>query len=827
MGIWQDIRYGARSLSRHRNLTLVSVAVLALGIGANTALFTVTHAVLQRPVSGVQNPDQLVLLVRVQNGQEYSNAGYPDYVDYRDQNRCFAGLVAERGIPISFAQRVTERIAGSIVTGNYFNVLGVKPALGRLLTPDDDRTSDAHPVAVLSHNFWLRGFATDPAAIGQKMMLNGYAFTIVGVASEEFHGMRIGEQVDVWLPMMMQNEAMPRYTGTNMLSHRSAGWLTLYGRLGPGVSMERARSEVAAIARNLERAYPETNTGRSATVTRDVGLDQSQRRDLRTLLGLLLASVALLLLIACQNIANLLLARAAGRRREIAVRLAVGASQWRLMRQLMVESLLVCLLASGLALLIAPFTIELALKVLGPADIALRTPTRLDGTVLLFTFGLTLATGLLFGLAPALQASKTDVVSFLKAAAPSPTEWRPGKAPRLATLLLVGQIAVSAVLLVAGGLVMRSMLGIFSIRPGFETNRVLLAAVDLAIQRYSEPQGKQFAERLAQRLMANPEVESVSLSKSEPARDWADRRQVFYPGQEPLPAELRRNPDLGVRVDANLISPGYFRTLGIPLVAGRDFTWHDRAGAAPVAIVSERLAERLWPHQSVLGKRIVVPDTGEPPRPALEVVGVARDAKYRSILTEAPMLFYQPMLQHYDSFVTIEVRTRRDPAAFAATLRREIATLDANLPVYAVRTLKDQVDRSLWQQRSAAVLIGIFGLISLTLASLGMYSQLAHAVAARTREIGIRMALGAGAEAVRRHIVGQGLLMSAIGATAGLLAALPLVRFAEGLLYGVTALDPIAFGAAWMILVTMTIPASYFPARAATRVDPMAALRAD
>jgi macrolide transport system ATP-binding/permease protein len=792
-GLWQDIRYGIRSLTKHKGLTAVSLVVLGLGIGATNALFTLTNAVLLRPLSGVANPKELVRLGRIQNGQEYSNWSYPDYLDYRDQNHSMAGLIAERGIPIRFAHGNTERLSGAIVTGNYFEVLGVRVAAGRALSPGDERAA----VAVISYSLWNRAFNGDPTAVGQKMLLNGYVFTIIGVVSHDFSGTSIGERTDVWVPMMMQREAMPRNANSNMLTSRRAGWLSIYGRLRPRISMEQAQADIATIAYALERAYPESNTGRSAVLSRDVGLTPGQRRDLQRMLGLLFGSVVLLLLIACQNVANLFLTRAAGRKREIAIRIAVGASRLRLIRQLLVESLLVGVAAGSLGFLVVPFIVSLTLLVLGPADAALRAPANVDGGVLLFSLGVTLGTALLFGLAPALQASK----------GPASVSSRTS---RLASLLVVGQVAVSAVLLVAAGLLLQTMVRVLNVDRGFQTDRVLIAAADLAIQRYSESQGKQFCERLMQRLAALPEVESASLSKSEPARDWSDRTHVYHPGRS---GELL--------VDANRVSPEYFRTLSMAIVDGRDFTWRDRDIAPRVAIVSEALAQRMWPGERAVGKHITEAQI------QLEVVGVTRDAKYRSILSPPPLLLYTPWMQSYDSYVSLEIRTRNDPAAFARTLRREVAALDPTLPLYSIRTFKEQVDRSLWQQRSAAILVGAFGIIALILASLGLYNQLAHSVASRTREIGIRMALGADAPNVLRSILRQGTMLAAAGTVIGLVAAMASTKFVEGLLYGITARDPLTLGSVLLVLAVVTIVASYFPARAATQVDPMIALRQD
>ncbi|HKP86135.1 MAG TPA: ABC transporter permease [Blastocatellia bacterium] len=821
--LWQDARYAVRLMAKTPGITALAVLALALGIGANTAIFSLVNAVLLRPLPGVEAPDRLVQFERLQGGKIQYNFGYPDYLDYKEQGESLTGVAAHCATPMSFAGAATERIRGDLVTGNYFTTLGAKAALGRLLLPSDDVTAGAHAVAVISYGFWQRGFGSDPDIVGGTVSLNGHNFTIVGVAAKDFAGTITGQSFDAWVPMAMLAEGMPRTRdgGSDWFKERAWGWLTIFGRLKPGVRVEQAQAEMSAIAGRLEQAYPETNAGRGVVVRSGFGLDSDDRASIRNFLGLLLAVVVLLLLIACGNVANLLLVRAASRRREIAVRLALGASRGQIIRQLLTEGLILSLVAGALGLLLAPWTAGLVLTFQQPAYGLRGLDISPDKTVLGFTLLLSLATGALFGLAPALQLSKPDLVTALKYGAPAGSHSK----ARFERALACAQVSLSLVLLIGAGLAVRSMQKIVGIERGFRAENILLMSVDLSIQGYDENSGKLMFDQLVKRLQSIPGVTSASLAKTVPPNDWSDRLSVFYEGEEPPAQVLRGNPDLGIRVDANRIAPHYFQTLGIPLVQGRDFTDQDKEGATAVAIINEKLAARLWPGETAIGKRLAAPSLSGPRRPPVEVVGVAKDTKYRSLLAEVPLLLYLPVLQSYDGRATLAIATSSDPTKFIPAIRGEVAALDRNLPLFAVKTMSEQIATTIWQQRMVAGLVGIFGLLALVLAAIGIYGVFAHSVAQRTREIGVRMALGAQSGDVMRLILRQGLALALAGAGVGLAGALALTRLMSNLLYNVSATDPLTFAISSAGLIGVALGACYVPARRATKVDPMVALR--
>jgi len=818
--LWQDIRYAARLLAKSPAFTALAVFALALGIGANTAIFSLVNAVLLRPLAGVEAADQLVAFERLQGGTNYYNFGYPDYLDYRDQNKTFSGLAAHVGTPLSFAGNTTERIRGDVVTGNYFSILGVRPALGRLLEPEDDQAGGAAAVAVISHGLWQRAFGSDPEIIGQSINLNGYNFTIVGVAAQEFAGTATGSSFDVWLPMAMQPQAIPRMSA-GILQDRSAGWIAIFGRLKAGVRLPQAEAEIAAISSNLAQAYPETNQTRSARLVAGLGLTSSDRESFRCFLGLLFAAVVLLLLITCGNVATLLMVRATSRRREIAMRLALGASRSRLIRQLLTEGVMLSLLAGALGLLLARWMADLILAFQQPAYGLRGLDTGLDFNVLGFSLALSVLTGILFGLVPALQAAKPDLVASLKDGAPAGGFHK----SRLQSSLVAFQVGLALVLLIGAGLAVRTMQKIVAIDRGFDTNNRLLMSLDLSIQGYNAEAGGAFYEQLIRQLASTPGVVSASFAKTVPPNDWSDRLSIFLEGQEPPQEALRASDDLGIRTDANRIAPGYFRTLNIPLLQGRDFTEADRAGTPAVAILNQTLAEKLWPGESAIGKRLAVPSPNGPRRPPVEIIGVVQDTRYRTLLSDAPPILYLPVLQAYDGRTTLVIHTTGEPAAMIETIRNAVAQVAKNLPLFAIKSLSEQVATTLWQQRLAASLIGIFGGLALVLAAIGLYGVIAHSVTQRTREIGIRMALGADYTNIVGLMVKQGLGLAATGTTLGLVAALALTRLMSSLLYEVSATDPATFVLASLGLIAVASLASYIPARRATRVDPMVALR--
>ena len=820
--LWQDLRYALRLGAKSPGVTAMAMLALALGIGANTAIFSLVNGTLIRPLLGVRDPDQLITLERTQDRRVQFSFGYPDYIDYRDHSSSLAGLAAHCGTPLSFNNGTTERLRGDLVSGNYFSVLGVKSAVGRLITPDDDDQPGGHAVAVLSHGLWLRTFGADPDVVGRGMKLNGYDFTIVGVAPRDFSGTETGRSYDVWIPIKMQVQAMPRTMGRHWFNDRSAGWLGLFGRVQPGASVEQAQAELTTIARSLEQSYPDTNAGRGVSVLAGLGLDSNDRVSFRNFLTLLLAAVMLLLLIACSNVANLLLLRATSRRREIAVRLALGATRGRLVRELLTEGLLLSLIAGGLGLLLTPWSAQLIVAFQQPAYGLRGIDISPDVRVLAFTALLSILTAVVFGLAPAMQASRVDLVTSLKDGAPSSGH----RKSRLQANLVIAQVALSLVLLIGAGLAVRTMQKALTMDRGFDSENMVLMSMDLTIRGYSESEGRSFYEELIKRVDALPGIVSSSLAKTVPPNDWSDRLSVFLPGEEPPPDVLRARDDLGLRVDANRIAPDYFRTLGIPILEGREFTDQDRVGTPPVAILNERLANRLWPGESAVGKLLAVPFWHEP-RPPVQIIGVARDAKHRSLLADMPLLIYLPELQVYDGRATLVARTSGAATRLIPAIRDEVAALDKDLSLYAVKTMSEQIESTLWQQRTAAGLIGIFGLLALALAAIGIYGVIAHSVAQRTREIGIRMALGADARGVLRMILRQGLELALTGVLVGLAAAFALTRLMSSMLYGVSATDPLTFVISSVALVAVVLGACFLPARRATKVDPMIALRCE
>jgi predicted permease len=822
----QDIRYAARLFAKSPGFTCLAVAALALGIGANTAIFSLINSVLLRPPGGIQKPGRLVMLERVQNGALLGSFSRPDYLDYAEQTRTLTGLAASCRTPVSFSdgdERPPLRIRGELVSGNYFSILGARPALGRLLLPSDDGAPGAHPVAVLSFGFWQRVLGSDPNVVGTTIDLNGYGFAVVGIAAPDFNGIKTGQESDVWVPVAMQPQTIPRMS-TNMLQERNAGWLNLFGRLAPGASVEQAQSELATIARRLEQAYPETNQGRTVAVRSGFGLSSTDRAQSRTFLGLLLGGVFLLLLIACGNVANLLLVRAMARRREIAVRLAIGASRGRLIRQLLTEGVLLSLLGGVAGLLIAPWAAGLITVYVKPSNVLAGVDHKLDPRVLGFTLLVSIATGILFGLAPALHASRPELTSSLKDGSPASGHSK----SRAQSLLIVSQVALSLVLLIGVGLTVRTMQRILAVDRGFDSRNLLLMSFDLSIQGYTQRTGTQFYTQLWDRLESLPGAVSACTAKNVPPTDWVDGRPIFREGEAAPPEQLKIRDDLGVKVACDAVSPGYFSTLGIGLLQGREFTIRDNGDSPPVAIASERLARQLWPGGNAIGKRIQMPQWPDyAAGPPVEIVGIARDVPHRSLTEELPLMLYYPVLQNYDGRATLVVRTADSvrPGQLGQAIRDEVASIDKNLPLFGVQTMDDHVADGLWEQRMASGLIGAFGLLALALSGLGLYGVIAHWVGLRRHEIGVRMALGARSRDVVSLVVRHAMLLSALGICFGLAAALALTRLLTGLLFGVSALDPAIFTASSLVLASVGLLASYAPARKATRVDLVAVLR--
>src|SRR5580692_4584373 len=815
-----DVRYALRGLRKNPGFAIVCMLTLALGIGANTAMFTVFNAVLLRPIPGVANPGGLVILERLQKNNPDFSFGYPDYLDYRDQTQSFIGLAARCRTPLTLSHGTTERITGELVSSNYFSVLGVNPALGRLIASEDVQTDDEAPVAVLSYGIWQRVFGSDPAVAGKNILLNGQSFTVVGVAARNFAGTTVGSPTDVWLPLTMQPAAMPRMS-PGVLHNRNAGWIEIFGRLKPYVHLDTARGELQIIAGRLAAAYPVSNEHRSADVIPSFGMDPDDREALQKFFGLLIASVGILLLISCSNVANLFLSRSDSRRREIAMRLALGASRGRLVRQLLTEGLLLSFLASALGLLLAPWAGNLILAFRQPLYALHNVDTAPDARVLAFALSVALLTGMLFSLAPALQSSKPDLVVTLKDNTPGA-----GRRSRLRSVLVASQVALSLVLLIVAGVTVRRMQKIVNQNPGFTTSHILMMSVSPGIEGYSEAQGERLYEALAARVEQVPGVESVSLAATIPPLDWGSRVSIFYEGQAP-PLDYYRGHEfeVGLRVDMNTVAPNYFKTMGISLLQGRDFSERDRGGRPLVAIVSQKLAQRLWPNESAVGKRIEWPSWEGAPRPPIEIVGVAADARYRSLMADAPLLLYVPESQNYIGTQTLVVHTAANQEGLAGAVRSAVRALDQNLPVFAVKTMSEQMGDSLCQPRMAAGIVGSFSIFALILAVVGLYAVVSQWMGQRTREIGIRMALGAKPGDVMRLTLGYGGGLAVWGIAAGILFASALSRFVSTLLFGMSQADVFTMVVIAIVLLLVAVMACYIPARRAMRVDPMIALR--
>jgi predicted permease len=808
----QDVRFALRSLLRRPGFATVVVLSLALGIGANTTIFSLLNALLLRPLS-VEQPERLAELYTIGSpANQYLSVSYPDYTYYRDNNEVFSGLAAHGLSQLSLSSNNQNEIVwGEIVSGNYFSVLGVRAFAGRTFSSEEDKAPDASPVAVISYGLWTRRFGSAPDLVGKIVTLNGHAFTVVGIAPKEFKGTIVGLSPDIWVPLMMQAQAKP---GTDLLNKRDARTLFVIGRLKPGVELKQAEASMKLLARQLEQSYKETNQGMGVVLLSANSLPPQFRTAVAGIMLFLLAVATLVLLVACANVANLLLARAVGRRKEIAIRLAIGAGRSRLIRQLLTESILLSLFGGVFGLLIAVLATRLILAFKPPLPVQIALDLSLDIRVLCFTLLMSILTGVVFGLAPAVQASRPDLVPALK----DESTGRGHKRSRLLNLLVVTQVALSFVLLIAAGLLIRNLQYAQSSDPGFDVKNAFAVTIDLHTQGYSETQGRSFYGNLVEAAGALPGVESATLTSQIPLGLEFRESDVVIEGYQP-PVDKDK-----LEIAFNVVGAGYFKTLGIGLLQGRDFSNRDVVGAVPVAIINQTMAHRFWPAADPSVMRFSMKGSAGP---YLQVVGVVKDSKYRTV-GEAPRLFiYLPANQLYEGYMTLLVRTTGDPKSALSATRAQVRSMDSNLPLVEAKTLTEHVAGSLLPQRVGATLLGIFGLLGLTLAAGGIYGTVAYSVAQRTREIGIRVALGAQRSHVIRLIVGQALKLTLFGVGIGLVAAFGLSRVMSNLLYGVTATDPITFVSVSSILVGVTLAASCVPAVKAARIDPLVALRSE
>ncbi|MEN3332669.1 MAG: hypothetical protein V7641_2034 [Blastocatellia bacterium] len=802
----QDLRYSLRMLGKSPAFTLVAVFSLAIGIGANTTVFSIVNALLLRPLPGINEPSRLADLHATSPYGQFGTLSYPDYEYYRDHNHLFEGIAAYSFLEAYInAGDQPEHAMGNIVSGNYFSVLGARPAAGRFFSPEEDQTPDAQPVVVIGYSYWQRRFGGDPQAVGRAITLNNHSYTIIGVAQENFRGTVVAFSPDIWVPLTMRKAVMP-----GELVTRNSSWLQSFGRLPAGVSIEQAQAELVTLAEQLQQAYPETNRDRGIRLQPSSALPGAVRGPVVGFMGILMAIVGLVLLIACANVAAMFLTRTTARRKEIAIRLAMGATRGRIIRQVIIESLVLFLLGGAAGTLFAMWATNLLASVQLPFDMPIFIDLGLDWRVLGFTLLASLVTGVLFGLSPALQASKPDLLSALK----SDTLGGGAHRSRTRNAFVIAQVAISLVLLIVGGLFLRSLMNAAHIEPGFNPDGVQTVGYNLRIQGYDEARGREFYRQLVEQIEATPGVRSASLAQLVPLTGNVMAQGIRVEGIEPPPGREF------ISVDCNVVDARYSQTLEVPLQRGRWFSETDKQGAPLVAVVNETFARRFFPDTDAVGKRFTLD------KDAIEIIGIARDGKYETLGEEPTPYFYLPFAQSYSSGMTLHIRAApTDAAAVFAAVRQITQRLDKNLPLLNVMPMTEQIGFSLIPLRLASSIVSVLGLVGLALAAIGIFGVVSYSVAQRTREIGIRMALGAERRDVLRLVLGQGLKLALIGVVIGLVMSFTLTRALASLLYGISASDPLVFVTMALALSIVALAASYLPARRATRVDPMIALR--
>jgi predicted permease len=817
-----NFRYALRTLRNSPGFTAAALLTLALGIGANTAIFSVVDSLLVRPLP-VPRPDRLALVGQHRpTGEPDLEFNYPLFKDYQRQNTVFDELCATADAVVGLGTGgggATERLDALLVSGNYFRMLGLDAAVGRTFAPSEGVEIDDATVVVLGHGLWQRAFGADPGVVGRKVTVNGHPFTVIGVAPRHFAGTTRGAVPDLYVPITafgLLNTERPG--GEHPLATRFFTWHRIIGRLRDGVTHEQARAAMNLTSSQIRAVTPANTPLELVVLPGAKGFTQGLR-DARLPLNLLLATSALVLLIACANLANLQLARATGRTRDFAIRVALGARRGRLVRELLTESLVLAVVGGALGVLVAVW-MSGTLHKMFPSD-AEAAAGGLDGRVLAFTLLVSVATGVAFGLAPAWRASRPRVVPELKSGGGT-TESRVGTW-NLRGALVTFQVALSLLVLVGAGLCLRSLRKLQAIDPGFEPSRVVVMSFELGLNHYTVPAAEAFYERMLERVRALPGVEAASLTNRAPLGGGSGSISIArLDGYEKRPGEVPV-------ARMNVVSPDYFRTLGVKFLGGRDLRTSDTAAAPKVMVVNEAFVRRFWGGQDPVGRMVYLHGPGgETP---VEVVGVVGSMRSQNLAQEpSPTMFFSgaqqyPMPQHYVQGKTLAVRTGLEPGATIAMLREVSRSFDENVPAFNVRTLAEQKDQSLSLQRMAATLLGAFGALALLLAALGIYGVLAYAVRRRTREIGIRMALGAQVADVLRLVLRQGVVLTAAGLVVGLAGAVAGTRLLGGFLYDVKPLDPLTFAAVVALLACTALLACWLPARRAAKVDPMVAVR--
>lgn len=811
-GILHDIQFALRQLRKAPAFTAIVVVTLALGIGATTTVFCWIQAVLWRPFPGVRAPDELVVLCNRQGTLQSDCVSYPNLKDYAKLTNIFAGVIGSQVTPACLSvEGNVEWVYGQIATADFFDVLGVQPGLGRFFRADEEQAPGSAPVLVLSHGFWQRRFGGDPSIVNRPVELNRKPFTIIGVAPAAFRGTMSGLVCDFWAPLVMHQEVA--HFGS--LTERGDSWLHTIGRLQPRVTQTQAQAAVDLRARQLEAAYPASNRERGLVVLPPYKSPWGGQAFFLPVLQVLMVVSFGVLLIVAANIANLLLARAIGRQKEISIRLALGIKRRRLVAQLLTESLLLALVAGAVGILMAHWTSQLLLAFMPNSYLPIRYQFQLDGQTLVFTLTVSLITGVLFGIVPAFQALRTNLQNVLKEG--GRTSASGGQHHRIRNALVVAEVALALTLLAGAALCIQGFRKARQIDPGFDPSNALVAGLRLGAHGYTEETAKVFYRQLRERLAALPGVRQAALAS------WFPLGFEGGSGTGAQPEGYQRAPNEDTSAPYSIVSPHYFDAMRIPLLEGRDFTERDDTNAAPVVVINEALAQRYWPGQSALGRRLTL--FGQR---AATVIGVVKTGKYRT-LSEPPRPFvFLPAEQGvWDLNLGVILRTTGSPTSMAGALRREVRALDPGVEVWATLPYEDFMQAAFIAQRIAASLLALLAFVSLFLASLGIYGVMAYLVGQRTHEIGVRMALGARIPDILRLIMARGIGLTSAGMLVGLLGSLALTRLLGSFLHGVSPFDPLTFLAVTLLLAGVATLACLLPALRGARVDPVVALRGE
>jgi predicted permease len=807
--LWEDVAYAFRMFVKSPGFTAVAVLTIALGIGANSTIFSWINSTLLNPIPGMTGSGAVVSLSLGGTPSDPRPFSYPDYVDLRDHNNGFSGLIASdlRSLNLT-GNGKPQRVWSALCSANYFDVLGVRPMLGRGFLPAEDTKAGSAPVVVISYRLWQTRYGGKPEIIGQTISLNQHPYTIVGVTPPVFQGSQTGLRTELWVPLLASEQLI---SNRKLLEERDAMWLMVLGRLRHGVTAEQGQAEINTLMQQLVSQFPEAHQGRNEVVAFPLWrAPYGANGYLYMLLPTLMAISGVVLLLACANVANLLLVRSVARRREMAIRLAIGASRGRLVRQLLIESLVLSLAGGALAMLITTWSAGTFGSFIPPTNIPIFLDVRADRVVLLVTLAVSMFTGMIFGILPALRASNLAPVAVLKEDTGSASGGQ--RKARLSRALVVMQIALSLLLLVCAGLFIRSFENAQHADVGFNPDHVLLATVDLFSAGYTKEQGIEFDRQLLAKLEALPGVQSVSMSSWVPLGFSLSSSVTQPEGYVPRPHE-------SMDIANTNVGPNYLRTMQIPVIEGREFTAEDKEGSQAVAVVNQEFVRRYWPGQDAIGKKLSADGL------TFTVIGVARDCDYNNLHEAKEPFFYVPIYQDYARGPVIHMRVAGDPLTYTATLEKAIHELNADMPVLDESTLATRVQVASTGSRIAGTFVGAFGVLALVLAAIGIYGVIAYTTRERTHEIGIRLALGAQRRDVLRLVLLQGMQLTIAGLVMGVALALMLTRFLQKILFGVTATDVITYAGVAALLAIVALAACWIPAWRAMRVDPMVALR--